>query len=115
MFHHCKKLNRSTTVRRIQLHHLQDYKRYSLIFVVNFLGFHIVIDRVDDLPPKSQSEMIKFFQLSSAARRVKIIFSSRPHLDKLEKTFRGLSVEVKPQIEDIRSSIRAWIKGNNHL
>ena len=76
---------------------------------------HIVIDGVDELASNSQFAMIKFFQLCSTARTLKTIFSSRSHLQQLEKTFRGLSVEIKPQVEDIRTMIKASIKTNSHL
>jgi hypothetical protein len=79
------------------------------------LRVHIVIDGVDELAPNSQFAMVKFFQLCSTARTVKTIFSSRPHLQQLEKTFRGLSVGIKPQVEDIRAMIKASIKANSHI
>jgi len=59
--------------------------------------------------------MVTFLEVCRANRKIKIIFSSRPHLYTLGKAFNDFTLEVEPHREDILALIKGRIKEDEHL
>jgi hypothetical protein len=73
---------------------------------------HVVVDGLDELSPCVQSTIIELFNNLYDMQSVKVMLSSRPHLQKIRSP---RTIDIKTPEPDIRAIIKFHMKSDKHL